>query len=109
MPHKRVGLNLWEHDSTVSVNFCLLVSAMLWLICLLSSCTSGSVGEVAEIIAFYHELLGDVGEVGCHVRNVTCVDVVFCEGVEDFAELGFTHALEGKKLSASVRYLRLTS
>ena len=34
IPHKHIGLHLLEHDSTVSVHFCLLES-----ICLLSSCS----------------------------------------------------------------------
>ena len=46
MPHKRVRFHLWEHDSTVPVDFCLVECAMLWRICLLSSCMCRLVGEV---------------------------------------------------------------
>ena len=37
-----------------------------------------------------------LGKVGRHVTDVVLGDVVFCGGVNDFSELGFTHAAGGK-------------
>ena len=43
--HRYEGLYLCDHDSMVWVHFCLLESAMLWLICASSSRICGSEGE----------------------------------------------------------------
>ena len=59
MPQKLVGLHMWELGLTVWVHFCLLESAMLWLIFTFSSFICGSVGEVE----FDMESFGDVSEV----------------------------------------------
>ena len=45
MFHRREGLHLCEHDSTVWIHFCLLEILMLWWICTLSSCICGSEEE----------------------------------------------------------------
>ena len=41
MLHRREGLHLCEHNSTVWFHFCLLEILMLWWICELSSCIRG--------------------------------------------------------------------
>ena len=40
-----------------------------------------SEGRAAESISFDDESFGDFSLVGCHVREVTLGDVVFCGGV----------------------------
>ena len=45
MLHRREGLHLCVHDSTVWVPFCLLEFLMLWWICALSSCIHRSEEE----------------------------------------------------------------
>ena len=49
----------------------------LWLICALSSCICGIVGEEERRVSFDNKSFGDFSEVGCHVRDVTLRDVVF--------------------------------
>ena len=49
MSHKRVGLHLCEHNSTVWFHFSLLESAMFWPIWALSSCICGKVGEEERV------------------------------------------------------------
>ena len=55
-------------------------------------------GGGGESIAFSNESLGDVAEVGRHVRDVTFGYVLFCGGVKDFAELGLIRAAGGRQL-----------
>ena len=50
----------------------------------------------AESVSFDDEWLGDFCEVERYVRDVTLGDLVFCEGVKDFAELGLTRAAGGR-------------
>ena len=52
-------------------------------------------GRGAESVSFDDESFGDFSEVGYHVRDVALGDVVFYEGVQDFAELGLTRAAGG--------------
>ena len=63
----------------------------------------------AETVSFDDESLDDFIEVGCHVRDVTLGDVVFCGGVQDFLELRLTHAARGRLLYESEIFLRCTS
>jgi len=73
MPHRREGLHLWEHDSTVWVHFCLLESAISWWICALSLCKCESVGgRSAESVSFDYDSFCDFSEVGYHVRVHPC-------------------------------------
>ena len=50
----------------------------------------------AESIAFSNESLDDDSDVEYHVRKGKLGDVVFCEGVQDFAEVGLTCATRGR-------------
>ena len=52
MLHRHEGLNLFEHDSTVSVHFYLLEILLLWWICALTSCICGSEGEEKRRASF---------------------------------------------------------
>ena len=46
--------------------------------------------------SFDNELFGNIGEAGRHVWDVVLGNVVFCDGVEDFAELGLTCVAIGR-------------
>ena len=55
-----------------------------------------NVGRGAGRVSFDENSFGDFSEVGGPVRDVTLGNVVFCGGVQDFAELGLNHATGGR-------------
>ena len=81
MLHRRKGLHLCERDSTVWFHFCLFKFFMLWWNCAYSSCIRGSEEEEEGMVSL--SITSPlVMSLRYHVR-----DVVFCGGVQDFAEV----------------------
>ena len=94
IPHRREGLHLCEHDSTVYIlDLYIGVCDVVADLCAEFVHILVKGRRRAESVSFDNESFGDSCEVGYHVRDVTLGGVLFCGGAYDF--LGSTRAVGG--------------
>ena len=87
--HRREGLHLWEHDSTVWVHFCLLrVCNVVADLCIEFMQMSVSGGRGAESVSFDDVSFGDFSEVRNHVTDFNLGMWCFAEEFRGFCGTG---------------------